>query len=175
MHASGKEVDMKTQDGTRRQPRRDRMIRERVHDPYKTRLKLPEPSVCPRCGAVFHQGRWQWAPRPDGAHEHVCQACHRIDDRYPAGEVTIGGGFFAAHEDEIVHLVRHQEEQEKAAHPLHRIMDTERRDGSLVVRTTDIHLPRRIGEALRHAYHGKLDYHYEEETYFIRVRWCRDD
>ena len=35
--------------------RGERMIRERVHDPYKTRLKLPDPTVCPRCGAVFHK------------------------------------------------------------------------------------------------------------------------
>jgi hypothetical protein len=45
-----------------RQPRRDRLIREHVHDPYKTRLKLPEPTVCPQCGAVFNEGRWHWAP-----------------------------------------------------------------------------------------------------------------
>lgn len=157
-----------------RQPRRDRLIRERVHDPYKTRLKLPEPTVCPQCGAVFHKGRWSWAPRPEDGHEELCQACHRIDDRCPAGELTIDGAFVGRHKDEIVHLARHQEEQEKAEHPLHRIMGIEDRDGALVVRTTDIHLPRRIGEALRHAYHGELDFHYEQEEYFIRVHWTRD-
>jgi hypothetical protein len=154
--------------------RRDRLIQERVHDPYKRRLKLPEPTVCPQCAAVFHKGRWSWAPRPADAHEELCQACHRINDHYPAGEVTIGGSFLAAHKQEILHLARHQEEQEKAEHPLNRIIDIEERDGNLVVRTTDIHLPRRIGEALRHAYHGELDYHYQEETYFIRVGWSRD-
>jgi hypothetical protein len=157
-----------------RQPRRDRLIRERVHDPYKTRLKLPEPTVCPQCGAVFHDGRWQWAPRPDGAHEELCQACHRINDRYPAGEVAISGAFARQHKDEILHLARHQEELEKSEHPLHRIMEVEEHNGAVVIRTTDIHLPRRIGEALEHAYHGELDFHYEEEEYRIRVRWSRD-
>jgi len=156
-----------------RQPRRDRLIREHVHDPYKTRLKLPEPTVCPQCGAVFHEGRWHWAPRPEPAHEELCQACHRINDRYPAGELTIAGGFVPRHKDEILQLARHQEEQEKAEHPLHRIMEIEERDGAIVVRTTDIHLPRRIGEALHHAYRGDLDFHYDEEAYFIRVRWTR--
>lgn len=38
----------------------DRRIVEHVHDPYKTRLKLAEPTVCPKCGALFHEGRWRW-------------------------------------------------------------------------------------------------------------------
>ena len=80
----------------------------------------------------------------------------------------------ARHKDEILHLARRQEEQEKAEHPLHRIMDVETRENAIVVRTTDIHLPRRIGEVLRHAFHGDLDFHYEEEAYFIRVKWSRD-
>jgi uncharacterized protein (UPF0248 family) len=84
------------------------------------------------------------------------------------------GDFATSHKDEIIHLARHQEEQEKAEHPLHRIMEIEERDGAIVVRTTDIHLPRRIGEALRHAYHGELEFHYAQEAYFIRVRWSRD-
>jgi hypothetical protein len=166
---------VKHEDDIPRQPRRDRMIHERVHDPYKTRLKLREPTVCPQCGAVFHEGRWHWAPRPRPAHEEICQACHRINDRYPAGELTIKGDFATSHKDEIIHLARHQEEQEKADHPLHRIMDIEEQDGAIVVRTTDIHLPRRIGEALHHAYHGELEFHYAQEAYFIRVRWTRND
>jgi hypothetical protein len=35
----------------------------------------------------------------------------------------IQGVFATRHKDEILHLVRYQEEQEKAEHPLHRIMD----------------------------------------------------
>ena len=169
------EVKVKHEGEIPRQPRRDRMIRERVHDPYKTRLKLQEPTVCPQCGAVFHEGRWHWAPRPGPAHEELCQACHRNNDHYPAGELMIAGGFSVNHKEEIIHLARHQEEQEKAEHPLHRIMDIEERDGAIVVRTTDIHLPRRIGEALHHAYHGELEFHYAQEAYFIRVRWTRND
>ncbi len=165
---------MKHQHDIPRQPRRDRLIQERVHDPYKPRLKLTEPTVCPQCGAVFHDGRWQWLPRPDGAHETLCAACQRINDHYPAGEVTITGGFAREHAEEILHLVRHQGELEKGEHPLHRIMAIEERGGAVVVQTTDIHLPRRIGEALSHAYHGDLHFHYEEETYFIRVSWTRD-
>ena len=34
------------------------------HDPYQAREKLSEPSVCRDCGAVYHQGRWQWIHGP---------------------------------------------------------------------------------------------------------------
>jgi hypothetical protein len=74
-----------------------------------------------------------------------------------AGELTIAGDFVPRHKDEILHLARHQEAQEKAEHPLHRIMEIEERDDAIVVRTTDIHLPR-IGEALRHAFHGDVEF-----------------
>ena len=162
---------MKHQGEIPRQPRRDRLIREHVHDPYKTRLKLREPTVCPQCGAVFHEGRWHWAPRPSPVLEELCQACHRINDHSPAGELTISGDFAMRHKHEILNLARHQEEQEKSEHPLHRIIDLEELEDAIVVRTTDIHLPRRIGAALRHAYHGELAFHYEEEAYFIRIWW----
>jgi RecG-like helicase len=63
---------------------------------------------------------------------------------------------------------------EKAEHPLHRIMDIQETNDGFVVTTTDIHLPRRIGEALHRAYHGTLDFHYDDEAYLLRVNWTRD-
>jgi len=169
------ETPMKKKDLARRAPRMDRRIRERVHDPYKTRLKLPEPTICPDCGAMFHKGRWQWTAHPPAdAQEETCQACHRIRDKYPAGTLTLTGGFVNGHKDEIRHLVRNQEELERDEHPLHRIMDIEETPGRIVVSTTDIHLPRRIGEALHSAFHGDLDFQYEEEADFLRVNWTRE-
>ncbi|MDH3597416.1 MAG: BCAM0308 family protein [Rhodospirillales bacterium] len=167
---------MKKKDVGRRTPRMDRRLREHVHDPYKTRLKLKEPTVCPECGAVFHQGRWQWAAHPPAdANEEMCQACHRTQDKYPAGTATLAGGFLDGHKEEILNLVRHQEDLEKGEHPLHRIISIEEEAGRIVVSTTDIHLPRRIGEAVHHAYQGDLDLHYEEEAYFLRVNWTREN
>lgn len=167
---------MKQNDLTRRVDRKDRRIRERVHDPYKTRLKLPDPTICPDCGALFRKGRWQWTDHPPaGANEEICQACNRIRDDYPAGTVTLTGGFVDSHRDEILGLVRNQGQLENGEHPLHRIMNIEAAPGRVVVTTTDIHLPRRIGEAVQHAFNGALDFHYEEEAYFLRVNWTRED
>jgi hypothetical protein len=41
------------------------------------------------------------------------------------------------------------------------------------ITTTDIHLPRRIGTALKRAYDGDLDVRFGEDEYAVRVRWHR--
>jgi len=154
--------------------RRDRLIQEHIHDSYKTPEKLPEPTVCPECGAVFREGRWQWiSPPPARAKHVVCQACHRKRDMYPAGIITFTGSYVHHHKNELLRLARNREAGEKRAHPLHRIMSVEEYPDSLVIKTTDIHLPHNIAEAVQGACHGKLKIQYDREGYFVRVDWHR--
>jgi hypothetical protein len=149
---------------------------EGVDDPYKLRRKLPEPTRCPSCGAIYHEGRWQWMEIPPKApHEELCQACHRINDEYPAGIVTLKGPVVREHEEEIVNLARNLERAEKEEHPLNRIMAIDKEEpDTLVITTTDVHLPRRIGTAVHHAFHGDLKLHFDEDDYFIRIDWTRE-
>lgn len=155
--------------------RRDRLMHEHIHDPYKTPHKLPEPTLCPDCGAVFHGGRWQWmASPPHDAHRTSCQACHRTRDVYPAGVITLKGGFAGEHRAELLSLARHLEAEAKRLHPLHRIMKIEEHPNSMAISTTDIHLPHAIAEAIHHAYHGELKIDYDKEGYFVRVEWQRE-
>lgn len=151
--------------------RHDGIFKEYVHDAYKVKGKLPEPSVCSQCGAVFHKGRWQWLQAPADAHRVLCPACHRIQDHFPAGFLTMKGEFFHAHHDEIMRLVHNHEKYERTEHPLKRIMAEEEKDGTMLVTTTDIHLARGIGEALHHAYQGELEFHYNPEQNLLRVNW----
>lgn len=151
--------------------RHDALFQEKVHDAYKAKGKLPEPSVCLQCGAAFHEGRWQWWQAPANAHREMCPACHRIHDHYPAGFVTMKGEFFRSHREEIMHLVHNHEKRERAEHPLKRIMAVEEQDDATLVTTTDIHLARGIGEALHHAYQGELHFHYNQEQNLLRVNW----
>lgn len=153
--------------------KRDRLIAERRLDPYQDRAKLKEPTACPNCGAVYHKGRWQWlAPQP-GAHEALCPACHRIHDHLPAGYVTVIGPFVTEHKDEVMRLVKNEGERAGEEHALERIMAMEDLENGIQVTTTDIHLARRIGEALHHAYQGELEFHYNEKEYLLRVHWER--
>jgi ribosome recycling factor len=112
---------------------------------------------------------------PAGAHQELCQACHRINDQYPAGILTLKGPIVREHRDEIVNLARNLEQAEKQEHPLNRIMAIDREEpDTLVITTTDIHLPRRIGTAVHHAFHGDLKLHFDEDGYSIRVDWIRE-
>ncbi|HXZ25637.1 MAG TPA: BCAM0308 family protein [Nitrospiria bacterium] len=147
--------------------------REYVHDTYKLRKKLPEPTVCSRCGAVYQKGHWSWAAKPVRAQESICPACRRIADNYPAGTLRLSGSFLKSHREELLNAIRHQEREEKRAHPLSRVIEIRESKDGMTVTTTDMHLPRRIGEALWHAYHGELKLHYAEDARLLRVSWKR--
>jgi len=148
-----------------------RAQRDHILDPYQAQQKLEEPTACPQCGAVYHHGRWQWGHRPDGAHEASCPACRRIADDLPAGIVTLHGAFARQHAAEITRLARNEEDAEKAEHPLNRIIAIAETEDGLAITTTDIHLPRRLGEAVKHAFHGTIEIHYDDSGYFARVDW----
>lgn len=164
----------KTQNAHNRRSRDS--LRERIHDTYKLRGKLAEPTRCPQCGATYHKGRWTWiAETPGEAAEQICAACHRINDNYPAGEVTLSGAFVAGHKEEILRLARNLEAAEKAEHPMNRIIEIRDLAGELLITTTDVHLPRRIGKAIRSAWEGDLSVHFDKRGYFASIVWHRDD
>ena len=110
--------------------------REYIHDTYKSRKKLSDPTVCPRCGAVFHKGRWSWAPLPVQTHKKVCPACRRIEDMCPAGILRMSGPFLNAHREEVLNAVHHQEKEVKKEHPLCRIIGIEESKEGIVITTT---------------------------------------
>ena len=142
-------------------------------DPYKATMKPSEPTRCPSCNASFADGRWSWNNAPKDANEEMCPACQRIEDRFPAGYVTVTGPFLAEHRDEIINTINGKEKREKAEHPLQRIMAIEDVHAGMQVTTTDSHLARGIGEALEDAYDGILKIRYSKDENLVRVTWKR--
>ena len=153
--------------------RRDRLIQDARHDPYRPREKQQEPAACAGCGAVLRNGRWQWlqdSAAPLTAH---CPACRRIEDGNPAGLVTLRGPFLDEHRVEVLALVRNVESREKANHPLKRIIEIREEPDRIEITTTDLSLARNIGDSLRHAYAGELKYQYTKGADSLRVTWSR--
>ena len=144
---------------------------DQILDPYQRQQKLEDDTVCTQCGAVYHKGRWQWGATPVNRHEALCPACRRINDKLPAGVVKLHGALGRQQREEILRLARHQEEAEKSEHPLTRIIKIDEDADGIVINTTDIHLPRRIGEAVKRAFHGSLNEDFDQGGYFVRVNW----
>jgi len=165
---------MKTGRGGSRPSRREQLLDNPRHDAYKAKVKPPDPTRCPECGAVFRKGRWTWNGVPGGTvHEQLCPACQRIRDGFPAGYVTLGGEYLAAHRDEILNIVQNCEAKEKADHPLQRIIAIKDVEGGVLVTTTDAHLARRIAEGIHDACKGSLALHYSKEENLLRATWTR--
>ena len=72
-----------------------------------------------------------------------------------------------------MHLIRNEAERESGEHPMNRLMDVRELPDRVEVATTDIHLPRRIGTALKRAYDGDLDVRFGDNEYSVRVVWRR--
>lgn len=143
------------------------------HDPYQAGAKLAEPTRCATCGAVYRAGRWQWADAAATRSSTMCPACKRIHDHLPAGWLILEGEYVALHGPELAQIARAQAQQQRDEHPLHRIMDIATKTDRIEITTTDIHLPRRIGEALKRAHDGELSITFSEDAYEIRVHWRR--
>ena len=133
---------------------------------------VPEPAQCSDCDAVYYEGRWRWGSVPLSAHEVRCPACERLRNNKPAAWLTLEGASIAAHRDEMKRVALQREASQRARHPLQRIMRIEDTARGLRVTTTDLSLARDIGEALREAYGGALDFEYDQQG-SLRVRWER--
>jgi hypothetical protein len=152
---------------------RDRIFDDQRHDPYQTKGKFAGPLRCSDCGVVYQDGRWQRVSAPEGSDAVLCPACRRIRDKLPAGELRLDGPFVPAHRAELLRIARNEAGHEESEHPLHRIMHVDERDDSIVIATTDIHLPQRIGESVRRACRGELEVRYGSNEYSVRVHWRR--
>lgn len=148
-----------------------RVLDSARHDPYASARKRAGPARCPECGAVYERGRWRWGDAPAGARDEVCPACRRTQDKMPAGWLLLEGPRIAAAHDDLLALVRHVAQRERDEHPLNRILAIDDRGDRIEISTTDVHLPQRIGEALKGAHHGRLTVRYGKDEYSVRTRW----
>jgi hypothetical protein len=155
--------------------RQDRLMQEKIHDPYYEGKKYAEPTVCGDCRLVYENGRWiEKDQMPENPNIQLCPACRRIKDRCPGGCLYLSGKHFKMCRQNILNLLKNIAEQALGKDPTKRIMWQRSTETGLEIATTDGHLARRLGEAIHRSQKGTLDLKYGDEDRLVRVYWCRE-
>lgn len=148
-------------------------------DPYLLKEDYPDASECKKCRSVYHDKRWMHPNNVPVEAEGVprekvlCPACLKIKDNYAEGFVTLEGEFLSEHKEEILNLIRNKEELAAHINPLERIIEIKDKKGVIEISTTTEKLAERIGQILKKAYHGTVDYKWSSDTKLARVVWMR--
>lgn len=154
---------------------------ETSSDPYLQGEGLPEPAVCAGCQAIYRKKRWyrdaaeyEVLARDAEVRKVTCQACRKMEDRYPEGYVTLRGEYLWRHEEEIRNLLQNEESKAMAKNPLERIMRMEREGEALIIETTEEKLAEHLGRAMNKAHQGELDIAWDDKHAICRVCWQRE-
>ena len=149
-------------------------------DPYLLTAGINGAAVCKKCHATFHNKRWTMdeelykkkAARKD-TNKIICPACRKVKDNFPGGIVRIKGEFFVHHRNEILNLIKNEEQRAKGFNPLERIMRIDDVGSGLEITTTNEKLAQRIGKSLQKAFQGRVLYKWSDDTKLLRTEWER--
>ncbi|UCD36110.1 MAG: hypothetical protein JSU90_04575 [Nitrospiraceae bacterium] len=149
-------------------------------DPYLMTVTINGMAVCKKCHSVFSNKRWSidedlYREKADqkGTSKVLCPACRKVKDNFPGGIVTLRGEFLAEHKDEILNLIRNEEDRARGFNPLERIMAIKEQDEEMEITTTNEKLAQRIGKSLQRAYQGRVHYKWSHDTKLLRAEWSR--
>jgi len=149
-------------------------------DPYLLKMGNSETTVCKRCHAIYYNKRWyldeELYKRKASLKDTVrilCPACLKIKDRFPGGVVTLTGDFLHEHKEEIMNLIRNEEERARGFNPLERIMEVTKKNKGMEITTTNEKLAQRIARSLERAYQGSVEYKWSSGTKLLRAEWER--
>ncbi len=158
---------------------------DRETDPYIPRKSASAVGICPKCRAIYRNKRWVIDEKEfaaltrKGAGTGIawrrCPACRKIADGFPAGVVTLSGGYLRDHREDILNLVRNEEKRAMGINPLERIIRLEDKGEGLEIATTDEKLAQRIGREVRKACQGTVEYKWSEDSKLLRVNWAREE
>lgn len=147
----------------------------RSMDAYQEKDGVKGGAYC-GCGAVFRNKRWfseESVTKPEGGQELVCPACRRINDRNPAGIVSLSGTFFAAHETEINNVIHNTAQAAVTKNPLGRVMEICHEKDGVTITTTDVKLAQKIGREVFKSHGGELKFMWSHAVGPVRVAWSR--
>src|SRR3990170_2294453 len=102
----------------------------------------------------------------------LCPACQKIRDRYAEGFVTLKGDYLKEHKQDILNLIKNEEERAMGYNPLERIVEIKDRGNVVDITTTHEKLAHRIGKKMRKACQGDLEIKWTQDR-ITRVVWER--
>ncbi len=144
-------------------------------DTYLPRRSPKGVIQCTGCGAFYHRRHWMLAVPagfipPVHMHPIYCPACRKMKEQYPSGELSLRG-MDPAERQEVLRILRNEEEQARNKNPLERIMRVAQKNNDWQVETTTEKLAQRLGRSVRKARGGKLAYKWSHNNKFLRVVW----
>ncbi|MBI5233564.1 MAG: hypothetical protein HY880_04345 [Deltaproteobacteria bacterium] len=149
------------------------------NDPYLPKIGPHDMAMCKKCSAVYQNKRWTFAQKAVDAAKNtklakiLCPACQKIKDNFVGGFVTIAGEFFKEHEEEILNLVKNKETRAMHNNPLDRIIKISKKKDYMEITTTTDKLAQRIGQMLKKAFNGCVEYKWSSDVKLARVMWTR--
>lgn len=142
-------------------------------DPYRT--DFPNYSYCTECKIAYIDKHWKLnADTKLLKNPIICPACRKIKDGYFQGILQLKGEFVKKHKDEIMNLLKNEEQKQRTKNSLSRIGKIEEQNGTTTIYTTDDRLAYRLGKAVFQAYKGDLAIKWSEGNIFTRVYWERN-
>jgi hypothetical protein len=120
-------------------------------------------SLCRECLAIYEDKHWHYdeiRARQMLAAGHtptsICGGCEAVLKGYSRGVLTLQGDFSESRAHEVMHLLRHEEEKERAKNPLSRIVDVKVAVGEIEVDTSTAVLARHLGRCVEKACGGDM-------------------
>ncbi|MBI5681561.1 MAG: ATPase [Deltaproteobacteria bacterium] len=148
-------------------------------DPYLPKWGQHDMALCKNCHAIYNNKRWSFDEKlymKKRDHKKtimvLCPACQKIRDGYAEGFVTLKGDYLKEHKNDILNLIKNEEERAKGLNPLERIIEIKDSGKVIEITTTHEKLAQRIGKKVHKACHGELIIKMTQDR-VTRVVWSR--
>ena len=120
-------------------------------------------TICRQCPSIHDGKKWytdreQWEQLKElGSDEVLCIACKRIRDKAVYGIVYLEGPVLKERHDEIMRMIRHEEEIESQRNHLSHILSIEPAGEKMTITTINQWMAMHIGRQFKKAFKGRLE------------------
>jgi hypothetical protein len=181
-------VDRRPRKGMNRKPARGLVrslsrigTRENMSPPLVRKGPPPhDPSICDRCGAVYHERTWRRggalrAAVLDRAQWTRCPACEQLADQDEYyGRVIVRGPYAAAHLAEIRGRIANVERRAEFTQPERRVLSAEWDGKMLEILTTSQKLAHRVARELEKAFGGRAKFRWSDTDGTMTATWSHE-